>query len=268
MRKYFIAAMAVTALAAFAIPGTAFAVSPNVASLDAKFNPTNPGNVSTKGGLFVETSTLINAAGPGTPTTPAKEPVPTTQVDLDFDHALTFATGSVPACTGALTGTTQQGMRNCVNSVIGGGYATLCISSTGPGGACDTGGYPAPTTPAAPGVVNAQVTAYDGPSTCGTGSQACIYLQAVSDHTPLGPTTQVLTGTLRNSPLGGDYQLRLTVPVPVIGGGAAAITDFSVGINNNVYIRNKCDDGSWSYSAKFTYLSGTPDTVTAPQPCT
>jgi hypothetical protein len=270
MRKYLIAAMAVTALAAFAVPGTAFAVSPNVSSLDAQFNPGNPGNTATKGGLFVETSTLLAGAGAGTPTTPAKEPVPTRRADIDFDHGLTFATNTVTRCTGDLSGTTQSGMKNCGDSYVGGGYATLCVSSTGPGGNCDTGGYPAPTNPPAPGVVNAQISAYNGPKDGGqSGNQPTILLQSVSDHTPLGPTTVVLTGSLFNSPLGGDFGKRLDVPIPLIGGGAGALTDFSVNINNGGFIKGECDDGNWSYSAQFNYNNppGGSDVVTDNQGC-
>lgn len=273
MRKYFIAAMAVAALAAFSIPGTAFAVSPNVSSLDANLRPDNPGGTGTKSGLFIETSTLLAGAGAGTPTLPAKEPVPTRRATLDFDHAIVFGTNTVTRCTGSLSGTTQQGMKNCGDSYVGGGYATLCVSSTGPGGNCDTGGYPAPTAPPAPGVVNAQIAAYNGPKDGGTSNnQPTILLQSVSDHTPLGPTTVVLTGSLFNSPAGGDFAggKRLDVPIPLIGGGAGAITDFAVNVNNGNYIKATCDDGTWSYQANLIYQSppGGSDLVTDSQACT
>lgn len=268
MRKYFIAAMAVAALAAFAVPGTAFAVSANVSTLDAKFNPTNPGATRHKGGLLVETTTLHASGGSGTPTLPAKEPVPTTQVDLDFDHAITFSTNAVARCTGSLTGTTQSGMANCVDSLIGGGYATLCAASGGPGTACDLGGSPS-SVPPAPGVLNAQVTAYNGPKNGGTrGTSPTVLLQSVADHTPLGPTTVVLTGSLVRSPLGGEFAKRLTVPVPTIGGGAAAITDFTVGVNNGNFVRGKCDNGTWNFRATFSYLAGGPDVDNHNQSCT
>jgi len=260
MRKYLIAAMAVVAVAAFANVGTAFAVSANTSTLDVVVNPDNPGATLTKSGLFVETTTLHDNDTTGTPTSPGMEPVPTTNVDLDFDHNIAIQSGSVPTCGNALTGTTQAGMKACGDSYIGGGYATVCGSSTGPGtGTCDLG------------VINAQVAAYNAPKN--GSNQPTIKLQAVADHTVVGPLTQVLVGTVKNSPLGGEFAggKRISVPVPLIPPalpGAAAITDFSVNINNNVYIKAQCHgDTTWDYSARFAYTSGA-DTVTDSQPCT
>lgn len=263
MRKYLIAAMAVLAVAAFANVGTAFGASANTAGLDAKFNPDNPGATLTKGGLFIETTVLHDTDTTGTPTSPTKEPVPTTNVDLDFDHNITISAGSVPTCGAALTGTTQQGMKACGDAYIGGGYATVCGATAGAGGtygtACDLG------------VLNAQIAAYNGPKN--GNNQPTIRLQAVSDHTPVGPLTVNLVGAVKNSPLGGEFAggKRITVPVPLIPAaapGAAAITDFSVNINNNIYLKAQCDgDNTWDYSARSAFVAGA-DVVTAAQPCT
>jgi hypothetical protein len=262
MRKYLIAVMALAAVAVFASVGTAFGASPNTAGLDADFNADNPGATLTPGGLFVETTTLHDTDTTGTPTSPTKEPVPTTKVDLDFDHNLKINPNSVPTCGNALTGTTQAGMKACGDSYVGGGYATVCGATAGAGGtygtACDLG------------VLNAQVAAYAGPK---VSNQFTLKLQAVADHTPLGPLTVVLEGTLKKSPLGGEFQdgRRLTVPVPLLPAaapGAAAITDFSVNIRNGNYLKGMCDgDNTWDYSARFAYVTGA-DTVTDSQPCT
>ena len=206
MRKYLLVVSALAAAMAVAAP-VAFGASPNVSSIDGKFNPANPGATLKAGGLFVETTSL-HATDAGTPTSPTKEPVPTTHVDVSFDHNIAFAPGTVPVCNDPLTGTAQAGMKACGNAYVGGGYGTLCASSTGPGGAsgCDLG------------VLNATVAAYHGPN----NPQPTIVLQGVADHTPLGPLTVVLAGTLRAANQTGEFAggKRLDVPVPLLAGGA------------------------------------------------
>ena len=260
MRKYLIVAAAVAATAAFANVGVAMAAPPNVSTIDAKFNPDNPGATATKGGLFVEATTLHRSASPGTPTNPLKEPVPTTNVDVSFDNDIVFTPGAVPICNNALTGTTQAGMQACGDAYVGGGYATICAALGGPGTACDLG------------VVNAQVSAYHGPN----NPQPTVLMQGVADHTSVGPLTVVLTGTLRSSNQPGEFAggKRLDVPVPLIppaAPGAAAITDFAVNVNNGAFVKASCTgDGDLDYTARFEYAAGSPPSMRAndSQPCT
>jgi hypothetical protein len=254
MRKYLTAVMAVALVACVANVGTAFAAAPDKTTFDGEINASNPGATFTNSGLFAEATTLLNA-DPGTPTNPTVEPVPGALADVSFDHNIRFAPTSVPVCNNALSGTTQAGMKACGNSYVGGGYATLCAASGGPGTACDLG------------VLNAQVSAYNGPP----NPQPTILMQGVSDHTPIGPLTVVLTGTLKPASLGGEFAggKHLVVPIPLLASGAAALTDFSVNINNGKYVQAKCDgDNAWQYSAKSTFVSGTPRTATDSQPCT
>ena len=203
-----------SSLGGVADSGTAFAVSPNVSTLDANLRPDNPGATATKSGLFVETSTLLAGAGAGTPTLPAKEPVPTRRAQLDFDHAITFSHSAVTKCTGSLTGTTQQGMIELRRFVRGRRLRHPLRVEHGPRWELRHGRLSRPTAPPAPGVVNAQIAAYNGPKDGGNaGNQPTILLQSVADHTPLGPTTVVLRGALFASPLGGDFGKRLDVPI-------------------------------------------------------
>jgi len=151
-------------------------------------------------------------------------------------------------------------MKACGDAYVGGGYATICASGGGAGTPCGTG------LPANTGVFNATVSAYNGPP---DGRKPTIKVQAVADHTPLGPTTVPLIGTLNKSRAGGDFTggKRLDVPVPALGGGLAAITDLSVNVNSGSYISAACDDGHWSFLATATDAGGSqPDTVA--QPCT
>ena len=95
----------------------------------------------------------------------------------------------------------------------------------------------------------------------------------MADRTVVGPWTVVLEGTIRNSGLGGEFEggKRLTVPVPLIPPalpGAAAITDFAVNINNDGFIKARCNgDQIWNYRARFDYSAGF-DVRNKNQPCT
>jgi hypothetical protein len=64
--------------------------------------------------------------------------------------------------------------------------------------------------------------------------------------------------------LGGK---RLDVPVPSLGGGLAAITDFSVNVNSGSYVSGACDDGHWSIQATSADAGGR-QTHAVSEPCT
>ena len=252
MRKYLVAVAALSAVVALGLTATAFGASPNTSAETAKFNPDNPGGTVTKGGMFVETSTLLTG-DPGTPTTPTVEPVPTTNVVLHFDKTIKFNLNAVPSCGDALSGSTQDGMKACSASYVGGGYATICGATGGPGTTCDLG------------VLNAQIAAYKGVDS----SQ--LLIQGRSDHTPVGPFTTVLTGTLSYSPLGGQFDggKRIVVPVSLLFAGGAAITDLAVTVNNASIVKASCSgDMDWDYKANFTYADSSTSSDASSQPCT
>ena len=131
-----------------------------------------------------------------------------------------------------------------------------------PGTACDLG------------VLNAQVAAYNGPRNA--NNQPTIRLQGASDHTPVGPlTVAARPGRCGTRPLGGEFaggkRLVRTVPlIPPAAPGLAAITDFAVNVNNNVFVKAKCDgDQVWNFRARYEYAPAAGfDTVNDGQPCT
>ena len=252
--QYLVAASALAvAVAALMTAGVALGASSKTYSLDAKVNPpTASATVLGPHALFVETSSLA-AGDPGTPTSPTLFPVPTTHVNLDLDHNVSISPGAVTTTSNALTGTTQAGMKAAGDSYVGGGYATICASAAGPGSACGAG------LGGAPGVINAQVSAYNGPANGNPGgNKPTLLLQGVADHTVAGPLTTVLTGTLLNSPGVNEFGKRLSVDVPSLAGGLGAITDFSVNVNNGKFLRAQCNgDQVWNFQAISTDASGT-----------
>jgi len=253
MRKYLVAASALAvAVAALMTAGVALGASTNTYALDAKVNPpAASATVLGPSGLFVEAQSTA-AGDPGTPTSPTLFPVPTTHVNLDLDHNVVIAPTAVPTTANALTGTTQAGMKAAGDSYVGGGYATICASAAGPGSACGAG------LGGAPGVINAQVSAYNGPATGNPGgNKPTLLLQGVADHTVAGPLTTVLTGTLLNSPGTNEFGKRLSVDIPSLAGGLGAITDFSVNVNNGKFVRAKCNgDNVWNFQTVSTDASG------------
>jgi hypothetical protein len=260
MRKL-IALAGLVVVGVFAAVGVAYGASGNTSSLDAKFNPPSTGAAFTKGGLFVETSTQ-KTGDPNPATNPSEFPSPTTLADVDFDQNIKFTPAAVPSCTADLTGdSTQAAMKACGDSAVGGGYATVCGNSTGtPGGACDLG------------VLKAQITAFNGPHNGGPGGNLpTILLHSRTDISPVGPITVVLVGSLKNSPLGGEFGKRLDVPVPLIppaAPGLAAITDFAVNVNSGTFVQAKCTgDDTWNFSATLKYNNNKKDTVTKDQAC-
>jgi hypothetical protein len=258
MRKKFLGAalalVSVTAMVGFA--GTAFAA--NDSTLDAEWNPDSASaTLFTKGGLFAELTTVVATTG-GTPTNPTQQPVPTSTVNLDLDNSILISPGQVPECTANLSGTTiQAALKLCGNSQIGGGTATLCAG----------GGAGNPCSYTTDNVFQGVVTAFNAPRDASNRPQ--IMLHGRNDESG---QTVVLTGFLRNSPnVTADYGKRLVTPVPLILGGAASITDFSVNVTNGFFARIKCDDANttWNYSAQFIYQPGEPsDTETDTQACT
>jgi hypothetical protein len=250
MRKP-IAITALVSLTAFAVVvAIAGAVGNNVSTLNGSFKP-NTGlsaTVPTKGGLFVETTTLDDS-DTGTPTAPSgPQPSPTTNVKLNLDDDLVFAPTSVPSCNANLAGTTTQAaLIACGASQIGGGVATLCVNNAG---SCL--------------VFQAVVTAFNGPKDA--QNRPTILLHGRNDATGI---TTVLKGTLKTSTAGADFGKVLDVPVPLIAGGSASITDFAVNVTNGTFVRATCSDTNLrlNYRAVFTYLANPSDTVNDAQVC-
>lgn len=145
-------------------------------------------------------------------------PIPTTNVRVDFDKNAKIFTKGIPTCDSAkLQNTsTEVAKRECGRAIIGKGKATALL-------------------PVGEQVFTVQqiVTAFNGKP---QGGKPVVLLHSYGT-TPV-QTTLVLIGKVTNYYKQG-YGPRLDVTVPLIAGGAGALTDFNVKINKKYKYRGK-----------------------------
>jgi hypothetical protein len=201
-------------------------------------------------------------------------PAPATFARVDFDDDVLFTIKSVPmsqrnkknslgrcplsqiqsdSTTAARMPFAQGG---CKEAMIGKGMAAGLIPGDPATPAC---------TGTEPDMRCVPITAFVGPP---QGKKPVIFLHTFS----LGAFTNILTGVLGGSPLGGDYGRRLNVTVPELTADSA-LTEFDVNIQRGYtrkgaklkVIRARCHDknrrlnirGSFDYQS----TSGTADTA-------
>jgi len=208
----------------------------NKATFQSQFAPfVTANNVFTPGSIDL-VATTVDAADPGTPSSPTVFPDPVTHLTLRFDHQFRFNTNAAPVCTAGLVGlTTSQAQSICpAGSDVGGGTATFCVNNSG---GC--------------AVYTADATLFNGP----TAGHARLHLWIQS----LGVTV-VSKGTFSTGTSGTpDYVNgpRIDFPFPPL---PAAITRLELLIHHGGYVRARCQtsDTAWNANATFTYLNGTP----------
>lgn len=184
-------------------------------------------------------------------------PVPTTDVQIDFDKGTKIFTKGVPTCDAAkLQNTsTEVALQQCGKAKIGSGTsATLFPSASG-----------------TPLVEQTTVTAFNGVP---KGGKPVVLLHAYG--TSPVQTTLVLVGTVSNFNKEG-YGPRLDVEVPLIAGGAGAIKEFSVKIDKKYkykgesvsYISAKCPSNKkLKTRSVFTFKDGQTTDPVYSQSCT
>jgi hypothetical protein len=145
-------------------------------------------------------------------------PVPTTDVQIDFDKNASVYTKGVPTCNAAKLQnvSTEIAERECGAAKIGGGSATALLPV---GNTVFT--------------VAQTVTAFNGVP---NGKKPVILLHSYGT-TPI-QTTLVLTATVSNYNKQG-YGPRLDVKVPLIANGAGALTYFNVKVQKNYKYKGK-----------------------------
>ena len=245
-RKYLIAGVAALALSvavagvaqgATTLNGQSLVVTVNSPKQDKK----KPGPINS---LFVDVITSYSGSG-----VPVDKHATNTKVYFPKDFVFN-ATG-LPQCdpnaAGFGTSTTDAAKALCPTSQVGGGSAQLVGAVAG---------------------VTAVVTAFNGTQPAG---QQTILLHSRST----AGTTTVLIGTLKPSNKAG-FGTMLDVPVPLLLGGAFAISDFKTTIPKvqlpktksassakkkkkkpkKFYIMAKCSKKSWLFQADTTYDGG------------
>ncbi|HZO05689.1 MAG TPA: hypothetical protein VFB52_04825 [Solirubrobacterales bacterium] len=190
-----------------------------------------------------------------TTSNPTGVPVPATRVVVDFDKTAKLFTKGLPTCTSAKLQnvSTEIAEQNCKSAIIGRGTASALLP---------VGSKIFP--------VAQEVTAFNGVP---KGGKPVVYLHSYGT-TPI-QTTLVLTGVVSTYNKEG-YGPRLDVEVPLIAGGAGALTDFNVKIDKKFrykgemrsFISAKCPNSKkLKARGAFTFKDGETITALSSQSC-
>ncbi len=182
-------------------------------------------------------------------------PVPTTNVVLDFDKNTKVFSKGYPTCNASKLQnvSTEIARRECKKAIIGKGHAEALLPV---GSQVFT--------------VQQQVTAFNGVP---KGGKPVILLHSYGT-TPV-QTALVLTGVVSNYNKQG-YGPRLDVEVPLIAGGAGALTYFNVTVDKKYnykgkkvsYIQGKCPaNKKLKTRSVFTFLDGQTSNPTYKASC-
>lgn len=256
MRKRLTLAVAMAASIALAVSGVAAAVqSPvltgpngNTQSIGIKFSPQKlPKAKAAPVTLDVSTATT-------TTTNPNGVPVPAVQAIVDFPKDVKLFSKGYPSCSATeLENTSAEvALSACKAAEIGGGEGTALLP-------VGTKVFPVTTT----------ITAFNGAP---QGGKPVILLHTYSE-VPI-QTTLVLVGVVTNYGKEG-YGPRLTVTIPLIGGGAGAITGFHVNIfktfnykgQKRSYVSATCKTRKLKTRGEFVFKDGVSLAPVVTQKC-
>jgi len=192
----------------------------NSQAIDVKIGPKKLSKTVPTPATLEVTTKVTNSIRPG------GVPVPATRVVVDFAKTAKLFTKGLPTCTaGKLQNvSTEIAEQNCKSAIIGKGKAAALLP---------VGAQIFPIAPV--------VTAFNGVP---KGGKPTVLLHTYAS-TPI-QTTLVLNGVVSNYNKEG-FGPRLDVEVPLIAGGAGALTDFNVKI-----------DKKWKYKGKdVSFISAT-----------
>ena len=186
---------------------------------------------------------------------------PVEEVYIDYDDDIKISFRGIPECDvvdTSLSGTTTaQALTLCGT---GSRMSVAGTASNPQKGGKASAMLPSPTGPHE--FTDIIVTAFRSQRTNG------IILHAFSP-TLTSANTQVVQGKIINSPLGGDFGKRLSVPdAPDLAGDVGSLTLFEATLNKGVKAR--CHDGNKKFNVKanFVYDDDTEDNARASQSCT
>jgi hypothetical protein len=218
-RSTLIVGLAVAATAAIvASAAIAGPVGAPVTSADG--NAQAVGSVIAPKNLFKKTFTpaSLEVTTKLTTTAPSGVPSPTTNVQIDFDKNAKIFTKGIPTCDPSQlqNASTEVALQQCGKAKIGSGTAEALLP---------VGSKVFPISPV--------VTAFNGVP---KGGKPVVLLHTYAT-TPI-QTVIVLVGTVENYNKEG-YGPRLNVEVPLLAGGAGAITYFNVKIDKKYKYKGK-----------------------------
>lgn len=242
-----VAMTAIAAAAAFAGPVVS-GKDGNTQSIDSVIGPKKLSKSTfTPATLKVTTATTTTTAANGVPS-------PAVRAVIDFDRNVKLFTKGVPTCDPAkLQNTsTEAALQACRTAKIGSGTASALLP---------VGAQVFP--------VNQTVTAFNGVP---QGGKPVIILHTYGT-TPI-QTTLVLVGTVSNYNKQG-YGPRLDLQIPLIAGGAGALTGVQVKIDKKYsyrgkkrsFVSGKCTTGKLKARGAFTFKDDEVLTAFSTQTC-
>jgi hypothetical protein len=256
-RSTLIVGLAVAATAAI-VASAAFAGPVGSPAGSADGNSQAVGAVVTPKSLFKKTFTpgALEVTTKLTTTAANGVPNPTTHVVIDFDKNASIFTKGIPTCDASQlqSVSTEVALQQCGKAKIGGGSGSALLP---------VGSKVFP--------VQQTVTAFNGVP---KGGKPVVLLHSYGT-TPI-QTTLVLIGTVSNFNKEG-FGPRLDVEVPLIAGGAGALTDFNVKIDKKYkykgksvsFLSAKCPNSKkLKTRSVFTFLDGQTSNPTYSQKCT
>jgi hypothetical protein len=232
---------------AVGVAGIAYAdgASDNVSTVDGKVTPSKLPKTKYKTVKFLNGVTTLDEDN--SPVIPAEA---TEEVYIDYDDDIKISLGGIPECTEDIEGTTTaQAIELCPGSKM---------SSSGSAKA-RIPGFPS---------LNNEVSDFTVTVFHGDGNQ--LLLHAYSPTLGTGPGAQpVVDSAIVNSPLGGDFGKRLSVPdAPDVAGDAGALVAFNATLSKG--IKARCHDGNkkLNFKANFVYDDASEDNTSDKQSCT
>jgi hypothetical protein len=220
----------------------------NTQAIDVQLSPKQLSKTTlTPTSLKVTTKTTSTTAANGVPS-------PAVRAAVDFDKNARLFTKGIPTCQAAkLQNTsTEAALNACGRAKIGSGKATALL----PAGVQV---FP----------VNQTVTAFNGVP---KGGRPVVLLHTYG-VTPI-QTTLVLVGAVSNLNKEG-YGPRLDLEIPLLAGGAGALTDFQVTIDKKFtykgkrrsFVSAKCTSKKLKARGAFTFKDGETLTALSTQTC-
>jgi hypothetical protein len=247
MRKYLVITMAVGALVALAVAGSATAEKPVkvvAGNLELTFNG---GFTPKKLSKTKQTPITLNVSGK-IRTKDGEHPPAMKQFDLKTDKNGAVNVKGLPVCTSSKLQSqdTKNAEAICKKAIIGSGTTTASIKF--------------PEQPPIP--AKSKIIAFNGGFKGGTTT---IFIHAYLTV----PTPAAVVATVKvKKKKDGRYGLNSVTTIPKIAGGNGSVTDFSLTINKKGVLTAKCPDGKLQAHGTAIFTDGTRASAEVIRTCT
>jgi len=247
MRKYLVITMAIGALVALAVAGSATAEKPVkvvAGNLELTFNGGFTPKALSKTKL---TPITLNVSGK-IRTKDGSHPPAMKEFDLETDKNGAINVKGLPVCTASKLQSqdTKHAEAICKTAIIGSGTTTAEIA------------FPEQ----APIPAKSKIIAFNGGFKGGTTT---IFIHAyLTVPTPAAVVATVKVKKISN----GRYGLSSITTIPKIAGGSGSVTDFSLTINKKGVLTAKCPDGKLQAHGTAIFTDGTRASAEVIRTCT